>query len=64
MIGKNLPLSGGLLSLDRPRSFGLATRLAGLFLGTVVHLFFLLLPCLGSDVAGIIDGVDFGVFRG
>jgi hypothetical protein len=64
VIGKNLPLGGGLLSLGRPRPLILTTRLTGLFLGTVVHFFLLLLPSLGSDVARIIDGVEFGIFSG
>jgi hypothetical protein len=64
MIGKNLALGGGLLSLGRPRPLGLAARLTGFLLGTVVHFFLLLLPRLGSDVAGVVDGIKLGVFRG
>ena len=64
MIGKNLPMGRGLLPLCRPRPLSLAAGLAGLLLGTVGHLFFLLLPGLGPDVPGIIDGIDFGVFGG
>ena len=64
MVGKNLPLSGGILSLGRPRPFGLAPSLTGLFLSTVGHFLLLLLPSLGSDVARIIHGVEFGVFGG
>ena len=64
VIGKNLPMGRGLLPLGRPRPLSLAAGLAGLLLGTVGHLFFLLLPGLGPDVPGIIDGIDFGVFGG
>jgi len=64
VIGKNLPLSGSLLSFGRPCPFGLTPSLTGLLLGTVGHLFLLLLPSLGSDVARIIHGVELGVFRG
>lgn len=64
MIGKNLPLSSDLLSLCRPRPLGLTTCLTGLFLSTVGHLFLLLLPSLGSDMAGVIDGINLGVFGG
>jgi len=64
VVGKNLPLSGSLLSFGRPRPLSLAPSLTGLFLGTVGHFFLLLLPRLGSNVAGIIDGVELGVFRG
>ena len=63
VVGKNLPLGIGLLSLGCPGPLGLAAGLTGLFLSTVGHLLLLLLPSLGSYVAGIIDGVDFGVFR-
>lgn len=62
MIGKNLPLCGDLLSLCCPRPLSLTAGLAGLFLCTMGHFFLLLLPCLGSNVAGIIDGVDLWVF--
>ena len=64
MVGKNLPLSGSLLSFSCPRPLSLAPSLASLFLGTVGHFFLLLLPRLGPNVAGIKDGVELGVFRG
>lgn len=64
MIGKNLPVGRGVLPFGGPRPFSLATGFAGLLLGTVGHLFLLLLPGLGPDVARIVDGVDLGVFRG
>jgi len=64
VIGKNLPLCGDLLSLCRPRPLSLTAGLTGLFLGTMGHFFLLLLPGLGSDVAGIIDGVNLWVFGG
>ena len=64
MVGKNLTMGSGVLPLGRPRALSLATGFTSLFLGTVGHLLLLLLPGLGPDVAGIIDGVDFGVFSG
>lgn len=64
MIGKNLPLRGGLLSPRCPCPLGLTTSLTGFLLSPVGHLFLLLLPSLGSDVAGVIDRVKFGVLGG
>lgn len=64
MIGKNLPLRSRFLPLGRPCPLGLATGLTGLFLGTVGYLFLMLLPSLRSDMAGIVHGVELGVFSG
>ena len=64
VIGKNLTLSGGLLSFGCPRPLSLTPSFTGLFLGTVGHFLLLLLPRLRSNVTGIIDGVEFRVFRG